>query len=167
MSSFEIVGWDPRHAGAFGDLNLRWLREYFVVEPIDEAVLGDPQTHILDGGGAIWFAVQEDHAVGTVAVKVHADGRDELTKLAVDPDVQGAGMGDALCRAVIEWHRDRRGAGQANLLFLETNTVLAPALRLYERLAFHRVEPPEASPYERSNCYMVWRPEFESLRGSS
>jgi hypothetical protein len=64
-------------------LNLEWLERWFTVEPIDREVLGDPETHILAGGGHVLFAVDgEGHAVGTVALKHEGDGVFELTKMA-------------------------------------------------------------------------------------
>ena len=47
---------------AFRDLNLAWVETYFTVEPEDRAQLDDPQTHILDKGGAILTEVTEDGA---------------------------------------------------------------------------------------------------------
>lgn len=150
---FVIVPWDARHRDAFRALNLWWLERWFEVEQIDRDVLGDPEGTLLAHGGEIWFAEQAGHAVGTVALKDHGGGRFELTKLGVDPTAQGAGMGRALCERVIERFEARGGA----LLFLETNTILEPALRLYESLGFEVRRAREASPYARSNCYMEWR----------
>lgn len=150
---FTIVAWDPRHRDAFRDLNLWWLERWFEVEQIDRDVLGDPEGALLARGGEIWFAEQAGRAVGTVALKDHGGGRFELTKLGVDPAAHGAGMGRALCEQVI----DRFEARGGTVLYLETNTVLEPARRLYEALAFEACTPPSTSPYARSNLYMEWR----------
>jgi len=91
--------------------------------------------------------------VGTVAMKLQAPGVFELTKLAVDPTVQQGGMGRALCQMVIDRFQARGGTK----LFLETNTLLEPAIKLYKRLNFFEMAPPEPSPYERANYYMEWR----------
>lgn len=147
----------PYHAKwrqAFYDMNMRWLEAYFKVEPIDKKVLSDPETHILDTGGEIYFVEQEGRAVGTVAMKLISPGVFELTKLAVDPDAQGGGMGQALCEKVIERFLARGG----KTLFLETNTKLQPAIKLYHKLNFVEKPNPYNSPYERSNYYMEWEP---------
>ena len=142
----------PNHRQAFYDLNIAWLRKYFVVEPIDEIVLGDPEGKILASGGAVFIAVQANRAIGAVALKSSGEGRYELTKLAVDPSVQQGGIGRALCEAVIDCFLAKKG----KTLFLETNTVLEPAIRLYQRLHFVAMAPPQPSPYSRSNYYMQW-----------
>lgn len=151
--SFVIEPWQPRHAPAFRALNLRWVEAHFTVERADMEVLEDPVGTVIAHGGEILFAVREGVALGTVAMKAHGNGRFELSKLGVDPAAQGAGMGDALCRALIERFLLRGG----EVLFLETNTVLAPALRLYERLGFVALPFPAPSPFARANCYMEWR----------
>lgn len=154
---FEIVPYDMAYRQAFYDLNIAWVRQYFKVEPIDEKVLSDPEGTILDKGGEIFFAVADGKAVGAVAMKAEGDGRFELTKLGVDPTVRKGGMGRALCEKVIERFRARGG----KTLYLETNTVLAPAIALYDKIGFVAMDPPVPSPYERANYYMEWREQAE------
>ena len=98
------------------------------------------------------MAMHDGHAIGTVALKSSGDDSYELTKLAVDPSVQQGGIGRALCEAVIDCFLAKKG----KTLFLETNTVLEPAIRLYQRLHFVAMPPPQPSPYSRSNYYMQW-----------
>src|SRR3546814_12710043 len=114
----RIVDFSPRWREDFARLNLEWLRRWFVVEPIDEQVLRDPETHLLAGGGQVLFALLGDgdaqRAVGTVALRNDGDGVHELTKMAVEPDLRGAGRGRALLLAAIPAHvglggRDGKG----------------------------------------------------------
>lgn len=149
---FTIENYDARWRQAFYDHNVRWLREFFRVEPIDKKVLSNPEETILAKGGEIFFAVVDGEAVGTVALKLEDAGVFELTKLGVDPRVQQGGMGRALCQKVI----DRFVARGGKTLFLETNTKLTPAIKLYEKLGFVEKPNPHNSPYERSNYYMEW-----------
>ncbi|WP_417450391.1 bifunctional helix-turn-helix transcriptional regulator/GNAT family N-acetyltransferase [Kordiimonas sp.] len=151
--TFEIVPYDTAYKEAFYDLNIAWVEQFFKVEPIDEVVLSDPEGKILDTGGEVYFAVADGIAVGAVAMKAEGDGRFELTKLGVDPNVRKGGMGRALCEKVIERFKARGG----KTLYLETNTVLTPAIALYDKLGFVQMEPPVPSPYERANYYMEWR----------
>ena len=137
-------------AGPFETLNLDWIARLFKVEASDLEVLGDPQTAIIDKGGQIFFALENERPVGTVAVMRVSDGRYELAKMAVSPSHQGRGIGELLGRAAVEWARQ---AG-ARSLFLETNSSLANAIRLYERLGFIRTPFPSPSPYARADVYM-------------
>ncbi len=154
QSRFEILPYHVRWRDDFKNLNIWWLEKYFKVEPIDKRVLSDPEGDILAHGGEIYFAVVDGMAVGTVAMKNMGDGVFELTKLGVNPEVQQGGMGRALCQIIIDRFQARGG----KLLFLETNTILTPAIKLYEKLDFVAKPFPTESPYERANYYMEWEP---------
>src|SRR5690606_42135604 len=87
-TAVQIIEFNPRWRGDFARLNLEWLRRWFVVEPFDEEVLGDPEKHILDGGGRILFALLEaagaaPRAVGTVALRNDGERMYEVTQTAV------------------------------------------------------------------------------------
>lgn len=157
-SSTRIVDFDPRWRADFARLNLEWLRRWFVVEPFDEEVLGDPERHILADGGRILFALLEGddgetRAVGTVALRNAGDGVYELTKMAVEPGLRGAGIGRALLGAAIGAYRGLGGRE----LYLESSSLLKPALRMYETAGFvHHPAPRAGSHYARADVHMVW-----------
>ena len=150
----RIVDFDPRWRADFARLNIQWLEQYFVVEPIDREVLSDPDTHILAEGGHVLFAIDEDdRVVGTVALKHEGDGVYELTKMAVDPSVRGRGIGRLLMEGALRTYR----AVEGRELFLESNGSLAPALNLYESVGFrHHPAPRPGSHYARADVYMVY-----------
>jgi len=148
-----IESFDPQYRQAFYDLNIQWIEEFFTVEEIDQKVLTNPEKYILDEGGEILFAVDDGKAVGTVAMKLIAPSRFELTKLGVDKSIRKGGIGAALCERVIERFQARSG----ETLFLETNKILENAIRLYWRLGFVEMPNPIQSPYVRSNYYMEWQ----------
>jgi GNAT superfamily N-acetyltransferase len=155
----RIVDFDPRWRGDFARLNLEWLRRWFVVEPVDEEVLGDPESHILGGGGRVLFAVVDDgggeRAVGTVALRHDGDGVYELTKMAVEPGLRGSGIGRALLLAAIDAFRALDGRE----LYLESSSILKPALALYATAGFvHHPAPRPGSHYARADVHMVWEP---------
>jgi len=155
-AAIRIVDYDPRWRADFARLNIEWLERWFVVEPVDREVLSDPETHILDGGGKVLFAVDDDdHAVGTVALKHEGDGVYELTKMAVDPGQRGGGIGRKLMQRALEVFAEAGGRE----LFLESSRQLAPALKLYESVGFvHHPAPRPGSHYARADVYMVWTP---------
>jgi ribosomal protein S18 acetylase RimI-like enzyme len=146
----QIVDYRPDLAAAFECLNREWIEQYFRMEPLDEALLSDPEGLILDGGGVILFAVINDGTVGTCALK-REGRRYELTKMAVAPAAQGAGIGRALLNAAIERFRALDG----EQLWLETAPVLEAAVRLYESAGFIQSEAPRPSEYRRCEIYMV------------
>jgi len=161
--AFTIENFDVKHRQAFYDLNIWWVAKYFKVEPIDESVLSNPEDTVLAKGGEIYFAVQNGKAVGAVALKSESDGVFELTKLGVDPGVQQGGMGRALCEKVIERFKARGG----KTLYLETNTQLKPAIKLYWDIGFVELQPATPSPYERANYYMEWQPERQEMKATA
>ncbi len=152
----RVVDYEPRWRADFARLNIEWLERWFVVEPIDRAVLSDPETHILAGGGRVLFAIDAAYrALGTVALLHEGDGVFELTKMAVDPAARGRGIGRVLMQGALDTFRSMRGRE----LFLESSRKLAPALALYESVGFvHHPAPRPGSHYARADVYMVWEP---------
>jgi ribosomal protein S18 acetylase RimI-like enzyme len=152
----RIVDYDARWREDFARLNLEWLERWFTVEPIDRAVLGDPEASILAHGGRVLYAVDaDDHALGTVALKHEGDGVYELTKMAVAPEERGTGVGRLLVDAAIAAYLELDGRE----LFLESSQKLQPALRLYESAGFvHQPGARPGSPYARADVHMVWSP---------
>lgn len=154
--TLEIVHFESRYRDDFKRLNVEWLEEYFYVEAIDDEVLSDPEGRILQAGGAILLARLNHEIVGTAALIKADDDRVELSKMAVTRHHRGAGIGRALLRAAID-HFKQTGA---STLFLESNSVLTPALALYASHGFrHAARPEGPSHYHRSDVYMVYRPE--------
>jgi GNAT superfamily N-acetyltransferase len=150
MSAIAIVPFRPEHAGAFRRLNLDWIERLFEVESADMKVLEDPERSIIAPGGQIFFAMDGESAVGTVAmIFVHA-GRYELAKMAVAASHQQRGIGRLLGAAGVAWARQ---AG-AKSIFLQTNSRLANAIRLYERLGFRHAVDPDPPEYARADVYM-------------
>jgi putative acetyltransferase len=161
VADVRVVDFEPRWRDDFARLNIEWLERWFTVEPVDREVLGEPENYILASGGRILFAVDDTgHALGTVALLRHEDGLVELTKMAVEPELRGAGIGRKLMSGALDAFAQMGG----HELFLETNTRLAPAIKLYESVGFRRrptVRP--GSHYQRADVYMVWEPDATDL----
>jgi putative acetyltransferase len=159
MSGIVTSPFRPELAPAFRQLNLDWIERLFAVEPADRKVLDDPQRAIISQGGMIFFALDGERPVGTVAMILVSPGRYELAKMAVADSHQRRGIGEQLGAAGIEWAR-RQGA---HTVFLQTNSRLGGAIRLYERLGFGHAVDPDPSEYARADVYMELR--IEQTRG--
>lgn len=146
----EIVPFRAALAPAFQRLNLDWIERLFAVEAADRKVLADPERAIVAPGGQIFFALDGDTAVGTVAMIRVEPGLYELAKMAVATTHQKRGIGELLGRAGIDWARH---AG-ATRIFLQTNSSLANSIRLYERLGFRHAVDPDPPDYARADVYM-------------
>ncbi len=158
----RLISYDPRYAGDFAALNYQWIEEYFAIETEDRLALEDPQGYAIDPGGEIFFVLEGDVAVGTVAMvpckgdtQATAPSRGdvrvfELAKMAVRPDRRGLGYSHLLMQACIEFAR----AQQAREIMLVTNDSLAPALGLYTRAGFVPVPQYSDARYERGNLEM-------------
>jgi len=147
----EIIPYSEKHRTAFRELNEAWISQYFTMEAPDYEALDKPQEYILDKGGYIFFAILQGEPVGTCALlPIKSEQYNyELSKMAVSPKTQGLGIGTLLGEAIINKARD---LGE-KYLYLESNTVLQPAIRLYEKLGFEKVFG-KPSPYERCNIQM-------------
>lgn len=148
----EIVDYKEAYGTAFRDLNVEWISHYFEMESSDYKVLDHPQTSIIEPGGHIYIALLNGEAVGACALMKLENHRYEyeLSKMAVSPLAQGNGIGLLLGQAVIN---KAKGLGAKNI-YLETNDRLAPALRLYGKLGFTKVDACE-TPYSRCNVQMM------------
>ena len=148
----KIVSFHPKYAQAFYDLNIEWLETYFYVEDFDRAVLSNPQHYILKKGGHIFFAVEEERVLGTVALMPYQENCFELTKMAVLPEERGKKIGQKLLKHCIDFTKL-----EACELLLYSNTKLSNAIYLYRKYGFVEVPLEPNSPYERSNIKMVYQ----------
>lgn len=145
----KIVNYQPSHATAFKELNEAWINQYFEMEDSDRNMLGNPKGYILDKGGAILIAETDGKAVGTCALVKMEDRTYELAKMAVSPEARGQKIGWKIGLATIEKAKELG----AEKIYLETNSVLKPAISLYKKLGFKNAEG-YCSPYARCNVQM-------------
>ncbi len=148
MEQITFIDYQASLATHFKALNVSWLKQYFVVEPIDEIMLSDPQRYIIDKGGYVFFAKLGDDIVGTFAfVK---DGEEfELGKMAVAESMRGKNIGNQMLAFCLAKAKE---LGMEKL-FLYSNTKLENAIHLYRKFGFKEV-PLGSSEYKRSNIKM-------------
>ncbi|MFC0515767.1 GNAT family N-acetyltransferase [Mucilaginibacter angelicae] len=147
----RIVPYEPRYATAFKALNEEWISTYFKMEEADYKALDNADSYIINNGGHILVALYNNEPVGVCALlKMNDPEYDfELAKMAVSPKAQGKNIGFLLGRSIIEKAKALGG----HKLYLESNTILKPAISLYHKLGFVKVAG-RPSPYERANIQM-------------
>ncbi len=151
--NISIIPFEDRFTQAFERLNIEWLEEYFYVEDYDKQVLAHPREYILDKEGYIFMALIDQEPVGTVALIKRGEGVYELSKMGVTPKYQGKRIGQKLMYHAINF----AGTHNFSRLFLDSNTILEPAIRLYRKVGFREIPVSKDTPYERCNIRMeLW-----------
>lgn len=95
-----------------------------------------------DGDDVVLGSVTVAEA-GTPKAEVARAGELEFRMLAVSPQAQGRGVGEALTRAVVDLARERRIAR----VVLSSRDRMTTAHRLYERLGFVRAPELDWAPH--------------------
>lgn len=150
----DIIPYSETYQSHFYQINVEWLEKFFEVEPYDREVLTHPKIHILDKGGYIFFAKVGEKIAGTVALLNRENGVYELTKLGVYDAYKGQKIGELLTQYAVDFSMD---LPNYTSVYLDSNTVLTPAIKLYKKLGFVEVPVPEDTPYARCNIRMVYR----------
>jgi DNA-binding MarR family transcriptional regulator/predicted GNAT family N-acyltransferase len=147
----SIVAYEDKYQHAFKALNEEWISKYFEIEDADRRALDNPQSYILDKGGRIFVALYDDEPVGVCAL-IKMDDPEygyEMAKMAVSPTVQGKSIGWLLGQTVVNAAKDLG----ASKIYLESNTLLKPAINLYHKLGFKKIVG-RSTPYARCNIQM-------------
>ncbi|HTJ51739.1 MAG TPA: GNAT family N-acetyltransferase [Cyclobacteriaceae bacterium] len=147
-TTIDVIDYKPEHQPWFEKLNRAWIEKFFWMEPIDFDVLQNPDTHIINKGGAILMATHNDAIAATCALKFVSPGVYEFTKMAVDEQLQGVGIGKVLALAAIEKAKEMG----AHTIILFSSRKLKPAIALYRKLGFREV--PVDGVYKRSDIKM-------------
>jgi ribosomal protein S18 acetylase RimI-like enzyme len=149
-STVTIAPFEPADAEAFASLNLAWLVPLELFEPADEKQLYGYDESVFARGGAIFMARAGEARVGCCAAVPHDGETIEVAKLAVDPALQGQGVGRRLVEAALNFAIER-GYRRA---VLTSSSKLVAALKLYESVGFHHCAMPSVRPYETADVYM-------------
>lgn len=145
----EIIEFSEELSEPIKTLNYEWLEKYFRIEEGDVASLSDPQKHIIDKGGHIYYAKLDGEIVGTASLLKKSETVYELGKLAVSDKAQGHGIGTILIEHCLNIAKQK----QITILILYSNTTLQSAIHLFRKYGFEEVEL-ESGVYERANIKM-------------
>ena len=150
----QITSWNSDYKADFYRLNYAWLEKYFSAKlnQLDHQALASPESYYLARGGYIWFATLNDQRVGCIALACQGAGVYEISKMAVDEQYQGFGIGRRMLLTALQKSRQL----QANSVYLETSSLLPRALTLInQHMGFKQTPHPNGtSNYERSDIYM-------------
>lgn len=145
----EIIDYSDEFHKDFRKINYQWIKKHFKLEESDYQSLNNPNEKILQPGGHIYLARHNNKIVGTCAlIKLNKDTY-ELAKMAVIEDDRGKGIGWLLGQAAVS-KAHKLGA---KTIFLESNTILKPAIALYQKLGFRKIVG-QPSAYKRCNIQM-------------
>ncbi|WP_437918730.1 bifunctional helix-turn-helix transcriptional regulator/GNAT family N-acetyltransferase [Sphingobacterium sp. LRF_L2] len=147
----EIVDYEPKYQSTFKSLNEEWISSYFEMEEADYKALDHPEEYILNKGGQILVALYQGEPLGVCAlIKMQDKNYDfEMAKMAVSPKAQGKNIGFLLGNAIVNKAKELG----ASKIYLESNTVLKPAINLYYKLGFQKIVG-HTTPYKRCNIQM-------------
>ena len=149
MEVIKILDYGSEHQPYFEKFNRQWIEKYFSMEPVDEFVLTEPEEALLKPGGAILMATFNGEVAGAVALRKVDDNTFEFTKMAVDEKFRRKGIAEALSHASFEKALELG----ADKIILYSNSVLAGAVHLYEKLGFKHIAMGNTE-YKRSDVKM-------------
>ncbi|MBS1494139.1 MAG: GNAT family N-acetyltransferase [Bacteroidetes bacterium] len=148
--SVQIIDYNPSHHEAFRKINIDWIKDKFVVEDVDEEVLGNPDKYILSGGGRILMAECEGKLVGTCALINEGDNVYELTKMGVDKTCRGLKIGQLLGEATLQKAKE---LGAVKVILFSNTKGSENAISLYRKLGFKEI-PLDHAAYARADIKM-------------
>ena len=143
-----IVGFNKKYSEQFFMLNKAWIEESWHLEDSDKKDLLNPDKIVLNGG-QIFFALENQKAIGTVAMIKSSDDRFELAKMTVKDDFRGKGIANMLMDKCIKFAKENK----ANEIFLISNDSLTIARNLYDKYGFKEVDL-DSQKYDRGNVKM-------------
>lgn len=144
-----IVVNHPEYLEDFIRLNEAWINRYFSLEAADMALARNPAA-VIDQGGYIFTLLLQETVAGVCALFRDAAGGYQLARMAVAPQYQGRGFGDALIRAAI----DKLRSLKADKVTLLTNSQLQAAVGLYRKHGFQVVQEGGHPEYARVDMVM-------------
>ena len=148
-TGIKIIEYSHVYQQEFKSLNLDWLDKYNLTESHDLMVLDDPQGTILDKGGFIWLAIDDNKLIGSAALMKEHEGEYELAKMTVMAAYRGRGISKQLIETCLSKAKEIG----AKKLSLFSNHQLITALKLYEKYGFRHVEVKD-SPFETADVKM-------------
>ena len=144
----SIIGFNKKYSKQFFLLNKAWIEESWHLEDSDKKDLLNPE-RIVENGGQIFFALDNQSVIGTVAMIKSSDDRFELAKMTVKEGSRGKGIANMLMDECIKFAKQN----SSREIFLISNDSLTIARNLYDKYGFKEVEL-DSQKYDRGNVKM-------------
>ena len=144
-----IVGFNKKYSEQFFILNKAWIEESWHLEDSDKKDLLNPDK-LFTTVDSIFFALENQKAIGTVAMIKSSDDRFELAKMTVQENFRGKGIANMLMDECLKFAKENK----ANEIFLISNNSLTIARNLYDKYGFKEVNL-DSQKYDRGNVKMI------------
>ena len=148
ISKICIQKYKTKFDNDFFVLNKAWIEESWILEESDKKDLLNPDK-IIHNGGQVFFALENQKVIGTVAMINSSDDRFELAKMTVQEDFRGKGIANMLMDECLKFAKENK----ANEIFLISNDSLTIARNLYDKYGFKEVDL-DSQKYDRGNVKM-------------
>ena len=148
ISKIFIQKYETKFDNDFFVLNKAWIEESWILEESDKKDLLNPDK-IVHNGGQVFFALENQKVIGTVAMIKSSDDRFELAKMTVQEDFRGKGIANMLMDECLKFAKENK----ANEIFLISNDSLTIARNLYNKYGFKEVDL-DSQKYDRGNVKM-------------
>jgi ribosomal protein S18 acetylase RimI-like enzyme len=148
ISKICIQKYETKFDNDFFVLNKAWIEESWILEESDKKDLLNPDK-IVHNGGQVFFALENQKVIGTVAMINSSENRFELAKMTVQEDFRGKGIANLLMDECLKFAKENK----ANEIFLISNDSLTIARNLYDKYGFKEVDL-DSQKYDRGNVKM-------------
>ena len=148
-SNIYIQEYEKKFDKDFYILNKTWIEESWILEESDKKDLLNPKK-IFDNGGQVFFAVEDQNAIGTVAMIKNSDYKFELAKMTVKENYRGKGIANMLMDQCLDFAKQKN----TKEIFLISNDSLTTARNLYDKYGFKEVDL-DSNKYDRGNVKMI------------
>lgn len=148
ISKICIQKYETKFDNDFFVLNRAWIEESWILEESDKKDLLNPDK-IVYNGGQVFFALENQKVIGTVAMINSSENRFELAKMTVQKDFRGKGIANLLMDECLKFAKENK----ANEIFLISNDSLTIARNLYDKYGFKEVDL-DSQKYDRGNVKM-------------
>lgn len=151
----EITEYKRKYKKDFIRLNKAWIEKYFSMEQDDYEILNNVD-ELLKKGAMIFFAVENNIVLATGMAAPLANNEWEICKLAADERYQRRGAGGLVFKACMNYAIERNAAR----LIIVSNSILKPALHIYQKFGFKEIPVDKTHSYQRGDIqfeYIVSR----------